>query len=169
VEALVLAGFRRKHNLSMQKIRKALDALEWEIGVKTALANRALYTDGAQILWDYAKKTDDQDIQELVEPGTGQKVFVEPVRQYLELIAYDADLWASQVTLPEFQPTVVVIDLNRAFGGPVLDQYRVRVEDITDRFYRGKDSIGDIAADLEIPPAEVENVIRVAGPTAIAA
>src|SRR2546423_10025168 len=105
-EALVVAGFRARR-LSMQKIRRALDALDREAGIAHVLANKTLYTDGASILWDYARRVHDPDIQQLVEPGSGQRVFVDVVRQYLQLISYDADLWASQIALPAFGPTRV--------------------------------------------------------------
>jgi uncharacterized protein (DUF433 family) len=160
-EALVVAGFRQKH-LSMQKIRAALQALDSEVGIAHVLANRTLYTDGASILWDYARKSHDLEIQQLVEPSSGQKVFVDVVRQYLQLITYDSDWWVSQIELPAFQPTRVVVDMRRGFGRPILDKERLAVDDLLDRFYYSHDSIRDIAADLELDPSEVENVIRAA-------
>jgi uncharacterized protein (DUF433 family) len=158
-EALVIAGFRRR-GLSMQKVRAALDALEREVGVAHVLANRTLYTAGASILWDYARKVKDADIEALVEPHTGQKTFVEAVQQYLQLISYDADWWASRIELPGFQPSHVVVDMQRGFGRPILDHHRLPVDAIVERFYFGRDSIPDIAADLELEQSEVENVIR---------
>jgi len=160
-EALVIAGFRRRHkNLSMQKVRAALEALGREVGITHVLANKTLYTDGAQILWDYARKAHDDEIQQLVEPTSGQKVFVDVVQQYLDLITYDSDWWASQIELPAFQPTRVVVDLHRGFGRPILDKYRLPIDAILDRFYDSHDQIQEIAADLELDPSEVENVIR---------
>jgi uncharacterized protein (DUF433 family) len=158
-EALVVAGFRLR-GLSMQKVRAALDALDAEVGVAHVLANRTLYTDGASILWDYARKANDSEIKALVEPHTGQKAFVEVVRQYLQLITYDADWWASRIELPGFHPSRVVVDMRRGFGRPILDQHRVAVDAIVERFYFGRDSIPEIAADLELDQGEVENVIR---------
>ena len=158
-EALVVAGFRARH-LSMQKIRQALDALDREVGIAHVLASKTLYTDGASILWDYARRAHDADIQQLVDPRSGQRVFVDVVRQYLQLIAYDADLWASQIALPAFGPTRVVVDMRRGFGRPILDRQRIAVDDLLDRFYVGHESIHDIAADLELPASDVENVIR---------
>jgi uncharacterized protein (DUF433 family) len=166
-EALVVAGFRGR-GLSMQKVRAALDALDQEVGVAHVLANRTLYTDGASILWDYARRADDQDIRQLVEPGSGQRVFVDAVRQYLQLITYDSDWWASQIELPAFEPTRVVVDMQRGFGRPILDRQRLAIDDILDRFYDSSDSIGDIASDLELDPGEVENVIRAASRPAAA-
>jgi uncharacterized protein (DUF433 family) len=144
----------------MQKVRAALEALGREVGITHVLANKTLYTDGAQILWDYARKAHDDEIEQLVEPASGQKVFVDVVQQYLDLITYDSDWWASQIELPAFQPTRVVVDLHRGFGRPILDKYRVPIDAILDRFYDSHDQIQEIAADLELDPSEVENVIR---------
>jgi len=160
-EALVVAGFRQQR-LSMQKIRAALQALDREVGIAHVLANKTLFTDGASILWDYARRSHDAEIEQLVEPGSGQRVFVDVVRQYLQLITYDADLWASRIELPAFHPTKVVVDMRRGFGRPILDKQRLPIDSVLDRFYYGNETIPDIAADLELDPSEVENVIRAA-------
>jgi uncharacterized protein (DUF433 family) len=160
-EALVVSGFRRE-NLSLQKIRAALGAIDREVGLPHALANKTLYTAGASILWDYARLLGDEEIAQLVEPSSGQKVFTEPVRQYLKLITYDSDWWAAQIELPAFQPTRVVVDMKRGFGRPILDKHRLAVDELIQRFYDSHDSIKDIAKDLEIDEGEVENVIRAA-------
>jgi uncharacterized protein (DUF433 family) len=160
-EALVLKSFRER-KLSMVKIRAALMALDREMGIANVLANKALYTDGAQVLWDYAKERDDSEIKQLVEPGSGQKVFVEVVRRYLQLITYDSDLWAERIELPAYQPTQVVVDMRRGFGRPILEESRIRIEEIVERFAFGNESIQAIADDLELNLEDVENVIRAA-------
>jgi len=53
----------------------------------------------------------------------------------------------------------VVIDPEVAFGLPVVRG--TRVEDLVDRFQAG-DSMAEIAADFDVSPAELEDVIRVA-------
>jgi uncharacterized protein (DUF433 family) len=159
-EALVIQAFRRK-NLAIQKVRAALHAIEQEVALEHALANKTVYTSGATILWDYARKAGDEEIAQLVEPGTGQTVFTEPVRAYLELISYDSDWWASRIELPAFQPTRVVIDMKRGFGRPILDKQRIPLDGILSRF-AANERIDDIARDLELDRAEVENVIRAA-------
>jgi uncharacterized protein (DUF433 family) len=166
-EALVLAAFRR-NGLSLQKIRAALEALEKEIGLPYVLANRSLYTDGAAVLWEFAQKTGDEEVGDLVEPATGQRVFTHVVLDYLQLIHYDDLDWASLVALPAFRPTEVVVDMERGFGRPILARQRVRVEDVWNRFYYGRDSIDEIVGDLEIERADVENILR-AAPAARAA
>src|SRR5690348_5982037 len=58
-EALVIQAFKRK-NLPIQKVRAALDAIQREVALEHALANRTVYTAGASILWDYAHKSGDE-------------------------------------------------------------------------------------------------------------
>ena len=51
--AEVLAALRRS-GVPMQRIRPALQAIEAEIGLEHALASRRLFTDGVELLFDYA-------------------------------------------------------------------------------------------------------------------
>jgi len=57
-EAYALAAFRQA-GVPMQRIRPAIDALDHELGLKYALASRRLYSDGAEILYDYAQHAGD--------------------------------------------------------------------------------------------------------------
>lgn len=52
-EAYALAAFRQA-GVPLQRIRLAIDTLDRELGLRYALASRRLYTDGAEILYDYA-------------------------------------------------------------------------------------------------------------------
>ena len=57
-EGLVLAAMRRS-GVPLQRIRPALERLEEESGLAHALASQRLYTDGAEVLFDYAESADD--------------------------------------------------------------------------------------------------------------
>ncbi len=165
--ALVIAAFRQK-KIRMVKIREGLNAIEKVVGVDYALANELVYTAGAEILLAYAKKHRDDEIRALIDPASGQVSFVEPVRQYLELITYGDDQWAERLYLPGFKNTKVVVDMHRGFGQPILEKHRLRVVDIADRFWYGEDDPAAIAADLEIDEREVLDVIHATGRTAAA-
>jgi uncharacterized protein (DUF433 family) len=167
-EALVIAAFRQDKKIPMDKVRAGLKAIQKEVGVDYALANKMVYTDGASILLAYAKKSGDDEIRALVEPATGQGLFTEAVRQYLTLITYGEDRWAESIELPGFAKTRVVVDTRRNFGQPMLENHRLRVVDITDRFFYGNDDPPEIAADLEIEEREVWDVIRATRRTAAA-
>ena len=57
-EAYALAAFRHA-GVPMQRIRPAIDVLARELGLQHALASRRLYTDGAEVLYDYARHAGD--------------------------------------------------------------------------------------------------------------
>jgi uncharacterized protein (DUF433 family) len=163
-EGYVLSAFRRA-GVPLQRIRPAVEVLSREIGIEHALASEHLYTDGAEVLFDYASERSDDDLLELVVVRTGQRQFSEFVRDYLRRISYGSDGWASQVRLPAFGRADVVVDPRVAFGLPVVAHGGARVEDLVDRFLAG-DTIGSIADDFGVPVDEVEDVIRVATRTA---
>ncbi len=163
-EAYVLAAFRRA-GVPLQRIRPAVDALAQNIGLEHALASKRMYTDGAEVLYDYAAERNEDDLLELVVVRTGQHQFSEVVRDYLKRITYGSDGWASRVRLPSYQRADVVVDPRVAFGLPLVVHGGARVEDLVDRFKAG-DTLADIAFDFDVPPEEVEDVIRVATRTA---
>lgn len=156
-EAFVLGAFRRA-GVPLQRIRPAVEVLRREIGLDHALASRALYTDGVEILFDHDQR---DGLLELTVLRTGQKQFSELVRDYLQRITYGDDGWASELTLPAYRRATVVVDPRRAFGVPLVASGGARVEDLVDRFLGG-DSLAEIADDFGVPEPEVEDVIRTA-------
>jgi uncharacterized protein (DUF433 family) len=159
-EAYVLSAFRRV-GVPMQRIRPAVEVLSSGIGVEHALASKRLYTDGAEVLYDYASSEHDEDLRGLTVVRTGQRQFAEIVRDYLKRITYGDDGWASRVRLPAYRHAQVIVDPHRAFGMPLVLHGGARVEDLVDRFVAG-DSLADIAEDFGVPEPEVEDVVRVA-------
>lgn len=159
-EGLALSAFRRA-GVPMQRIRPALERLESEIGLRHALASDRMYTDGAEILFDYGRQAGEEKITQLVVVRNQQRVFVPLVEQYLRHITYGPDHWASRVRLPGYEKTPVIVDPKRAFGRPVIQRVRVPVEELVDRWWAG-DSIRVLANDFGLEGAEVEDVIRVA-------
>jgi len=161
-EAYVLAAFRRA-GVPLQRIRTVVDALAQNLAVEHALASKRLYTDGAQVLYDYAERNEDE-LVELVIARAGRQ-FSEVIRDHLKRITYGSDGWASRVLLPSYQRAEVVVDPQVAFGRPLVVHGGARVEDLFDRFIAG-DTVADIAFDFDVPPEQVEDVIRVATRTA---
>jgi hypothetical protein len=95
-EGYVLSAFRRA-GVPLQRIRPAVQALESTIGIEHALASRSLYTDGAEVLYDFAEREADDLLElQLVVVRTGQHQFSEVVRDYLQRITYGEDGWASR-------------------------------------------------------------------------
>lgn len=157
-EAFVLSAFR-KAGVPMQRIRPAVQILREGTGIEHALASRNLYTDGAEVLYDYALDDEDSGLRELFVVRTGQRQFSELVTEYLTRIAYGGDGFAESLELPTFGRAHVVVDPHRAFGQPFLARGGARVEDILDRFYAGE-PITLLAADFDASAEEVEEVIR---------
>ncbi len=159
-EGLVLAAFRQT-GVPLQRIRPALERLDKEVGLQHALASEGLYSDGAEVLYNYAAQRGDEGIAELFVVRNQQKVFVPILLKYLRRISYGADRWAETLELPGYEKTQVIVTLKRAFGRPIVERARVRVEDVLDRWNAG-DSLADIAEDFGLEAAEVEDIIRAA-------
>lgn len=157
-EGFVLSALR-KAGVPLQRIRPAVAKLSQEFGLDHALASRRVYTDGAEVIFDYAMHAEDPALLTVVR--TGQQHFEEVIRSYLRRITYGDDGWAEQLRLPAYATAEVLVDPRRAFGQPLVVHGGARVEDLVDRFQAG-DGFTDIAADFEVPAPEVEDVIRVA-------
>lgn len=163
VEAVVVAAVRQS-GVPMQRIRPALKALEQEIGLSHALASRRLYTDGAELLYDYAESQDDprqsQLVMRLVSVRSGQGVFTEAVLDVLQRIEYASDGYAIRVTAPAFAKAEVIVDPERSFGSPIFVRGGCRVDDVLHRFWAGE-SLGDLVDEFGVPLDQLEDVLRV--------
>ena len=157
-EAYVLSALRHG-GVPMQRIRPAVARLSEEFGLYNDLASQRVYTDGAELIFDYADNSDDDALLTVVR--TGQEHFAEVIRGYLRRIEYGGDGWVAQIRLPAYTAANVIVDPERAFGQPLVVHGGARVEDLVDRFRAG-DSVADIAEDFAVPQDEVEDVIRVA-------
>jgi uncharacterized protein (DUF433 family) len=157
-EAFVLGALRRS-GVPMQRIRPAVKKLNDEIGLDHALASQRVYTDGAELIFNYASNSGDEALVTVVR--TGQEHFADVIRGYLKPITYGGDGWAARVRLPAYRDAGVTVDPTQAFGQPLVVHGGARVEDLVDRFRAG-DGVTEIAADFDVPSAEVEDAIRVA-------
>ena len=81
-------------------------ALQDQLGIEHALANRRLYSDGAEVLFDFSQQSDEMAgvvtaANELVVLRNGQRVFSEIIGDYLLRIEYGDDGYARLVYLPD--------------------------------------------------------------------
>lgn len=159
-EGMVLAAIRHQ-GVPLQRIRPALDVLQRELGVEHALASAKLYTDGAEVLFDYASHTGDESASDLVVVRHGQRVFSEVVSSYLTRITFGRDGWAQRIRLPEYQQAQVIVDPRFAFGQPSFIHGRARVSDALERFWAG-DDLETVSREFGVPVAELEDAVRVA-------
>jgi uncharacterized protein (DUF433 family) len=135
-----------------------------EIGIRHALASRRLYTDGAELLFDYAEHAPDADaaaIKELVFIRSRQRVFSEVIMAYLHRIEYGSDGYAKLIRLPAYARADAVADPARAFGQPIFVHGAARVSDVLDRFWAG-DDIETLCLEFGVPEPEIEDVLRAA-------
>jgi len=162
-EAYALAAFRNA-GVPMQRIRPAIDALARELGLEHALASRRLYTDGAEVLYDYARDAGDtpegESARELVVVRNNQRVFSEVVEHYLRRIDFAADGYARLIRLPQYKVAEVTVDPDHAFGRPRFTRGGATVDDVIDLFRAGE-PVDQVAEEFGLSRDEVEDAIRV--------
>lgn len=159
-EGYALAAIRRA-GVPLQRIRPALDKLDRELGLRHALASRSLYTDGAEVLFDYGARTGGEEeaaVQELVVVRDGQRVFVEAVADSLQRIVFGPDGIASAVPLPGFERAHLVADVTRSFGQPIFTHGGARLEDVLSLFAAERD-VSVVAEEYGVPRHELEDVL----------
>lgn len=162
-EALVLAAARRS-GVPMQRVRPALDELQRQMGIAHALASRRLYTDGAELLYDYDEACrsagSGREPTDLVVLRSNQRVFVDVLDKYLRRIEYGADGYASVIHVPAYDRAEVVADPTRSFGAPIFERGAARVADVLDRFWAGE-ALSDLAEEYGVPADQLKDVVRV--------
>ena len=161
-EGFVLASFRAA-GVPLQRIRPAVEALERELGIEHALASEQLYTDGAEVLYNFASTHDDQPegraVMDLVAPRSGQRVFVPVVERYLKRITFDAG-YAGTLALPQYGRAEVIVDPRRSFGLPIFAAGAARVEVVLGRFKAGE-SVENLSEEFGVPEDDLIDAIRV--------
>jgi uncharacterized protein (DUF433 family) len=162
-EGMVLAAVRHA-GVPLQRIRPALEVLATNLGVDHALASRRLFTDGAELLFDYAERSSAPDAElarQLVVIRSGQHVFADLIQEYLKRIDYSSDGYARLLRLPGYQQAEVIVDPWRSFGQPIFSRGGARVSDVLGRFWAG-DDIESLTDEFGVPRSELEDVLRVA-------
>ena len=162
-EALVVAAVRRS-GVPLQRVRPALEVLINEIGVDHALASRRLYTDGAEILYDYGCRRSDTDeghaAMDLVVVRSGQRVFTQVIASYLKRIDYAADGFAESIRVPPYSRGAVVADPLRSAGAPIFARGGARVDDALALFGAGE-SLECVSLEFGVPVDHLLDVLRV--------
>lgn len=159
-EAMVLAAFRRC-GLPMQRIRPAVRVLRENIGLEHALASQRVYSDGAEILYDFAERYDEDEIGSLVVVRSGQHVFRPVVINYLQRISYDEDGWARRLVLPTTERAIIAVDPWRGFGQPLFLHGGAPLDSVLARIRAGEPP-EDVAADFEVPEEDVQEALHAA-------
>jgi uncharacterized protein (DUF433 family) len=156
VEAHMLRGFREL-GLSAQGLRVSVTRLRNQFADEYALATRRLATDGVSLLVDMAASHDEPMWTRAID---GQAVIPEVIDRYLKFVTWSKkDGYPARLRLKTYEGADVIIDPRFAFGQPVLERQKIRVQDILDAFWAGE-SPHTVAAELGVKTDEVEAVIR---------
>ena len=156
-EGFVLSAVR-KARVPMQRIRPALVALAEEIGVEQALASRRLYTDGAEILYEFpGREYDGEAVDRLVVVRNGQCMFREAVQAYLKRIVYDTEGgYVSEIRLDR---EGVVVNPGYGCGRPTFSACGALVESVLRRL-DGGDPVKELEEDFGIPADVIKGVAQ---------
>lgn len=152
-EGMVLAAFRET-GLPLQRIRPALERLRTGNELQHALASDHLYTDGAEVLYDYARAHGDKQLRLLTVVRSGQRVFHEVIERYLKRITYEGG-WAVRLILPTTDEPLLIADPERAFGQPIFIHGGARLADVRGRIRAGEDEAA-VAEDYAVPLEDVQ-------------
>ncbi len=169
VEATVVQAFRQT-GLPMQRIRSALKILSEKDELGHALASKRLYSDGAQVLLDYAESEEDRQLRLLVVVVSGQRVFHEVIDEYLQRITFDESGgdWASELILPVTDRRLLRVIPGVASGDPLFVNGGAPLSAVRSRFMAGE-PITSIERDYDTPSEDIEEAINAIWPQAQAA
>lgn len=166
VEATVVQAFRNT-GLPMQRIRKALEVLAHQGELKHALASRQLYSDGANVLYDYAQKHHDRQLRLLTVVQTGQRVFHEVIDEYLTRITFGDD-WATELILPATKRRLLRVVPGIAGGNALFMDGGAPLSAVRSRAAAGE-PIQSIAADFGTPAEDMKEALCAIWPEKAAA
>ena len=151
----------------MQRIRRALEVLTQQDELDHALASRQLYSDGAEILYDYARNTDDKQLGLLTIVSSGQRVFHDVISQYLDRISFE-DTWASELILPVTERPLLRVVPEVESGDPLFVHGGAPLSAVRSRFVAGE-PVESIGLDYDVPGDEIEEALSAIWPAKQAA
>jgi len=156
VEAHVLAAMRRRYDLDLDTIRRAVRWVTDVMRVDHPLARVQFKTDKLNLFVEH--------LGDVISASDGGQLGMRKVLDlYLERIEYGKDDRAVRL-FPLYRanaPRVVVIDPRVAFGRPVIAGTAAPIADIADRRDAGE-SVADLALDYDVTPEEIEEALSAA-------
>lgn len=158
VEAHVLYGIRRKHNIGLNKVREAVQFLRLHFNSKHPLIDQQFETDGINL---FVEK-----LGSLINVSSrGQGAMRELLRLHLQRIERDDQglpirLYPfTQSKIEETPKGPVVIDPAVSFGRPIIRSLGVPTALIAERFNAGE-TIAEITADYDAEQRDIEEALR---------
>ncbi len=159
VEVHVLSAIRRVHGVPLQRVRRALEFLQEQLGQQNPLAAVEFRTNGIDL---FVRWLDEADLVNLSQ--SGQLAIREVLEAYLRRVDRDMAGVASRLfpfTRPGHAdgPRVVVIDPRMCFGRPSIIDTGISTEIVAER-YKAGESIDDLVSDYGLERQLVEEAIR---------
>jgi uncharacterized protein (DUF433 family) len=157
VEAFVLSSLRRKHQIDLYKIRKAIGNLQRRFKSRHPLAEHQFETNGIDIFV--------QQYGDLVNVGADDQLAMRQLlHNYLERVEHDpagkaARLYPFIRLEGTAQPKHVVINPYVSFGKPVITGTGLPTRVVAER-YKAGDSIPQLARDYGRKEEEIDDAIR---------
>lgn len=155
-ESSMLRAFKQT-GLSMRRIRPAVEVLCKRLQDPHALLSDRLYTDGAEILYEYAQQ-EDGEAKKLVVVRNNQQVMTEVIESYLKRIEFSDDRLPLQIDLSTRYSSVPVIANPRINSGlPTLRETGHSVESLLS-FISAGESYASVAEEFDLDPGMLEHL-----------
>ena len=157
VEAHVLDALRTQHQISLQKVRRALRYLERQLETSHPLAQQRFETDGVNL---FVRR-----YGQLVNVSeSGQLAMRRMLETYLRRVERDnaglvARLYPFTRKRRPDEPRAVVIDPRIGFGRPVLVGTGIPTAIVAER-YKAGESVDELAGDYGRDRLEIEEALR---------
>ena len=164
LEAHVLDALRITHNLSLQRIRKAIRYLKKEFNQTHPLVKMSLYTDGVDIfVKEYGRL--------LNASREGQIAMKEIINIFLSRIDFSSSgepenfypFILKTTDHLETEEKIIKVNPEINYGRPTVIKKGVPVYVIYERFLAGE-SVQELAEDYELDTHTIENILRYCGP-----
>lgn len=157
VEVHVLGSIRRKHQVQLEAVRKAIGYLERHFESRHPLADVQMRTDGSDLFVErygqlIAASREGQVAMRTVLEGSLRRIERDPAGAPIRLFPFTTSAGSD-----DDHP--VAIDPRLQFGRPCITGTGVPTEEVAERFRAG-DTMRDLAADFRCPEDRIEAAIR---------
>jgi uncharacterized protein (DUF433 family) len=157
VELHVLSAIRRKHLISMPRVRRSLDYVQCELNLTRPLADRRFKTDGVDLFVDHYGHL--INASEQGQMAMKQLLGAALVRVEWDNAGQPVRLFPYTRKEPTDSEGLIMIDPSVSGGRAVIRGSRIAVEVIAER-YKAGESICELAQDYGREQNEIEEAIR---------
>ena len=158
-ELHVLSAIRRRHKISLSKVRDSISYLRIQLGTDRPLIDKQFKTNGVDLFVEHAShllNVSKQGQEALRGDFAVALARIERDRSGMPIRLFPF----SRSTTPDAkQPKSIVIDPRLSFGRPVLSDVAVPTEVIVGRFRAG-DTLVEMAKDYGVDEEEIEEALR---------